>query len=256
MPVIVIPAYNEAANVPALLEDLERRPALWRLGRVLLVDDGSTDGTPEVAEAHAGRLPLEVLRQDRNRGPGRAFDSGFRRALALCGRHGLVVTLEADTTSDLEVLGDMLGAARDGADVVLASVHGGGRMLGVGRARRLMSRGAAFAVRRAAGLDARTVSSFFRVYRARALRAGYERHGDGFIRESGFACKAEILMKLDALGASVVEVPVDLDAARRNGASKLRIAPTVTGYVRLLSRNSRVRDQVGAAPLARDEVAS
>ena len=100
------------------------------------------------------------------------------------------------------------------------------------------------------------MSSFFRVYSARALRAGYERHGEGFIRESGFACKAEILMKLDALGAEVVEVPVDLDAARRNGASKLRIAPTITGYVRLLSRNSRVRDEIGAAPLARDEVAS
>lgn len=255
MPVIVIPAYDEATNVPSLLADLECRPSLWRLGKVLLVDDGSTDGTPEIAEANAGRLPLEVLRLGENRGPGRAFDAGFRRALELCGRRGQIVTLESDTTSDLDVLDQMLAIARDGADVVLASVHGGGRMLGVGRTRRLMSRGASLAIRRAAGLDARTVSSFFRVYRARALRAGYERHGDSFIRESGFACKAEILMKLDALGAEIAEVPVDLDAARRNGESKLRLGPTIAGYMRLLSRNSRVRAEVGG-PLARDEVAS
>ncbi len=252
MPVLVIPAFNEAENVPRLLEDLARRPSLWRLGKVVLVDDGSDDGTPEVAEAHAGPVPLEVLRLGRNRGPGRAFDAGFRRALELCGERGLVITLESDTTSDLDVLEQMLATARDGADVVLASVHGGGRMLGVGRARRLMSRGAAFAIRRAAGLDARTVSSFFRVYRARALRAGYDRHGEGFIRERGFACKAEILMKLDALGATVAEVPVDLDAARRTGASKLRIAPTVTGYVRLISRNSLLRDPVETPPLLGD----
>ena len=62
MAVFVIPAFNEEANVPRLLADLESRPDLWRDGGwVVLVDDGSTDGTVEVARAHDGDLPVEVL---------------------------------------------------------------------------------------------------------------------------------------------------------------------------------------------------
>jgi dolichol-phosphate mannosyltransferase len=85
------------------------------------------------------------------------------------------------------------------------------------------------------------VSSFFRVYRAAALRRGYERYGDAFIREGGFACKAEILIKLVRLGATVAEIPVALDWSRRKGASKLRVLPTVGGYARLMARQVVVR---------------
>lgn len=244
--VFVVPAYNEEANVQRLIADLESRPALWRGGRLLLVDDGSADATADVAERHAGPLPVEVLRLGRNQGPGRAFDRGFRRALEIAGEEDLVVTLEADTTSDLDALAAMLAAARDGADVVLASVHAGGRLIGVGRRRAALSRLAASAMRWAAGLDARTVSSFFRVYRASALRAAYARHGERLIRESGFACKAELLAKLAALGATVREVPVDLDASRRMGESKLRVLPTVRGYVRLMARHVAARVRASA----------
>jgi dolichol-phosphate mannosyltransferase len=241
MPVFVVPAFNEEANVPRLLSDLESRPDLWAGGCLVLVDDGSSDATADVAEAHDGPLPVEVLRLGHNQGPGRAFDQGFRRALEVCPGDGLVVTLEADTTSDLDALGTMLDVARDGVDVVLASVHAGGSLVNVGRRRAFLSRAASYAISRSAGLDARTVSSFFRVYRVAALRAGYETHGEGLIREGGFACKAEILMKLARLGAVVHEVPVDLDAGRRIGDSKLRVLPTVGGYTRLMARQVAAR---------------
>jgi dolichol-phosphate mannosyltransferase len=246
MNVFVVPAYNEAANVPRLLADLESRPALWRDGgRLLLVDDGSTDETAAVAEAHDGALPVEVLRQVPNQGAGRAFDRGFRRALELCGEDDLVVTLEADTTSDLDALEDMLEAAAY-ADLVLASVHAGGEMTNVGAHRRFLSRSAARVIRASAGLDAQTVSSFFRVYRAAILRAGYERYGDRFIREPGFACKAEILMKLSNLGIRLTEIPVELDASRRLGESKLRVLPTMVGYARLTARQMAARARASA----------
>jgi dolichol-phosphate mannosyltransferase len=240
--VFVVPAFNEAENVPRLLSDLESRPELWQDGgRLVLVDDGSSDSTADVAEAYAGPLPMEVLRQPTNRGPGKAFDRGFRRALEILDDDGLVVTLEADTTSDLDALGRMIAAAAAGSDVVLASVHAGGALVGVGRFRRLLSRAASCVMRHAAGLDARTVSSFFRVYRAEALRAAYDTFGDSFIRESGFACKAEILVRFADLRRSVHEVPVDLDASRRLGESKLRVLPTIGGYARLLARQTAAR---------------
>jgi len=236
MAIFVIPAFNEEGNVPRLLADLESRPELWRGGWVVLVDDGSSDGTVEAARAHEGELPVEVLCQPHNQGAGRAFDRGFRHALTFAPEDALIVTLESDTTSDLGALEEMLATARSGADVVLASHHDGGELVNVTAHRRFLSRAAAYAIRRTSGLDARTVSSFFRVYRASALRSAYERYGDGLIRESGFACKAELLIKLDRMGARIAEVPVALDWSKREGESKLRVLPTMGGYARLMMR--------------------
>ena len=242
MAVFVIPAYNEEANVPRLLADLESRPGLWADGGwVILVDDGSTDRTVEVARAHDGDLPVEVLVAERNGGPGKAFDRGFRRALTFCSRDELIVTLESDTTSDLDAVEAMLAAARGGADVVLASHHGNGSLANVSAHRRFLSRAASSVIRRGGGLDASTVSSFFRVYRADVLHRGYERYGDTFIRERGFACKAEILMKLSRLGITIAEVPVTLDWSKREGESKMKVLPTMGGYARLMARQTFAR---------------
>jgi dolichol-phosphate mannosyltransferase len=239
--IFVIPAFNEEANVPRLLADLEVRPELWAGGAIVLVDDGSSDGTVAAALAHEGDLPVEVLRQVPNQGAGRAFDRGFRHVLRTAPDDALIVTLESDTTSDLDALTEMLATARSGADVVLASHHDDGELVNVTAHRRFLSKAAAYAIRRISRLDAKTVSSFFRVYRASVLRSAYERHGDGFIREPGFACKAEILMKLDKQGARIAEVPVSLDWSKREGESKLRVLPTVHGYARLMMRQARER---------------
>ena len=91
----------------------------------------------------------------------------------------------------------------------------------------------------------RTVSSFFRVYRASVLRSAHGRFGDQLIREPGFACKAEILAKLAKLGATITEVPVALDSTRRVGKSKMPILKTILAYWRLLARARFAR---GIAP--------
>ena len=241
MNVFVVPAYNEESNLPRLLGDLESRPDLWSGGRVLIVDDGSHDDTALMAERYVGPLPVEVIRMGTNQGPGRAFDRGFRRALECAPADGLIVTLEADTTSDLDAVDGMLARAREGADVVLASHHAGGQLMNVGAHRRFLSRAASYAVQRTAGMRASTVSSFFRVYRASVLRDAYERHGDELIREGGFACKAEILIKLSRMGITVAEVPVTLDWAKREGESKMKVIPTMGGYARMMARHTFAR---------------
>ena len=239
--VFVVPAYNEAENLPRLFEDLEARPHLFPpASLVLIVDDGSQDDTPELVETYDGPLPVELVRLVPNQGPGAAFSRGFDAALAAIPGEAYVVTLEADTTSDLDAVPTMLRCAEDGAGLVLASVHGGGRMLNVSKLRQVLSRGAGFTVRLGLGLDARTVSSFFRVYRASSLRSARAKYGSGLIEERGFACKAELLAKLAALGVQIEEVPVDLDASRRAGKSKMRMLPTLAGYGRLLMRQRRL----------------
>jgi dolichol-phosphate mannosyltransferase len=99
-------------------------------------------------------------------------------------------------------------------------------------------------VRAALGIDAKTVSSFFRVYRASVLREAFAKHGDQLIRESGFACKAEILAKLAAMNARIVEEPVELDWSRRVGESKMPLLRTMLGYGRILVHS---REAAGAA---------
>ena len=236
--VFVIPAYNEEANLPRLFVDLEARPALFPPGsRIIIVDDGSKDRTAPLVENYAGDLPLELLKLGENQGPGAAFRAGFAAALEHCDDDAFVVTLEADTTSDLDALPKMLERAAAGAELVLASWT----MQNVSRRRRFLSAAAGFVVRHALGVDAKTVSSFFRVYRARTLRTAMKRYGDGFVRERGFACKAEILANIARLGAKIEEVQVDLDWSKREGDSKMPVVRTMVAYWRMLARQSFVK---------------
>jgi dolichol-phosphate mannosyltransferase len=239
----VIPAYNEEANLPRLLRDLESRPALFPPGsRLLVVDDGSQDRTVSIVESYRGPLPAEVIKLGRNQGPGAAFRAGFAAALEYCPGEALVVTLEADTTSDLDSLPEMLLLARAGAELVLASWV----MVNVSRFRKVLSGGAAAIINRTLGVDAKTVSSFYRVYRASTLRRAVAQYGDGLIREPGFACKAELLSKLTSLGACIEEVDVGLDSSRRVGESKMPVLRTIFHYWRLMARQRFTRDPVAA----------
>jgi dolichol-phosphate mannosyltransferase len=229
----VVPAYNEEANILRLLDDFAARfDRLPVESRVIVVDDGSSDSTRELVTDYTGPIRVELVALPRNQGPGAAFRAGFAAALANCSDDGYIVTLEADTTSDLDALPEMFSRVDAGADLVLAHW----RMIDVSRRRRLLSAGAGYVVRRGLGLDAATVSSFYRVYRASILRAASEKYGDHLIQESGFACKAELLAKLASMGARVDEVTVDLDWSRRNGESKMPVARTMLAYWRMMFR--------------------
>src|SRR6185312_3566189 len=105
----VIPAFNEQENLPNLFSDLLATTALLGAGsRIFIVDYGSADQTPAIVRAYDGPLPVELVRLEVNQGPGAAFREGFRSALECAKPDALVVTLEADTTSDLGALPQML----------------------------------------------------------------------------------------------------------------------------------------------------
>ena len=130
---------------------------------------------------------------------------------------------------------------------MLASVHGGGKMLNVDPlAPPPQPPAPASSSAARSALDARTVSSFFRVYRASVLRAAFARHGDHLIQERGFACKAELLVKLERARRTVAEVPVDLDAARRDRQEQDAGAADDGGYGRLFARERLQRESAKA----------
>jgi dolichol-phosphate mannosyltransferase len=232
----VIPAYNEEQNIPNLLADLG--PRARELGaRIIVVDDGSTDGTLAALEEHGRDLHLAVVRHETNQGLGTAINSGLRAALGEAQDDDAIVTLEADNTSDLDDLMRMLARYEEGYDVVLASVYApGGRIVGVAPWRLLASRAVSETFRRLGGLeDVHTLSSLYRVYRAGTLRRAAETYGYLLVREPGFAANVELLLKLFNSGARVAEVPTVNDWNRRKGVSKMRLKPTVMAYGRLMA---------------------
>lgn len=232
----VIPAYNERDNIPNLMADLTPRAA--ELGaRIIFVDDGSTDGTAEAIEEHRDGLHLAIVRHKVNRGLGTSINSGLRAALGEAEDDDAIVTLEADNTSDLDDLPQMLERFSEGNDVVLASVYApGGRIVGVAPWRLVASRGVSNVFRYAGGLkDVHTLSSLYRVYRAGTLRKAAETYGYLLVREPGFAANVELLLKLYNAGARVAEVPTVNDWSRRLGTSKMNLRPTVMAYGRLMA---------------------
>ena len=166
---VVVPLYNEAGNVDALIGQVRGRlDALGEPYRIVAVDDGSTDDTGDLCRraAEAG-APLAVVAHPENRGPGAAFRTGFLHVLSGAEPGDLVVTMEGDQTSDPRVLPRMIRRAREEDDeIVLAScyLYGGG-IRGTNLHRIGLSHVANGLMKKALGLSGlATLSSFYRVY--------------------------------------------------------------------------------------------
>jgi dolichol-phosphate mannosyltransferase len=230
----VIPAYNEAENIALLFARLG--PIARDLdATVVIVDDGSSDGTAEAVRSNSGDFACELVRNPVNGGVGVALNAGIRHVLAHAGDDDVIVTLESDNTSDLDDLPLMLSTLGDGYDIVLASVYArGGQIIGVSRFRLVASRAVSDTFRVVGGLrQIKTLSSLYRVYRAGVLRRAAETYGYLLVREPGFAASVELLLKLYHGGARIAEIPTTNDWRRRHGSSKLRLVPTVIAYFRV-----------------------
>ncbi|MFH1593976.1 MAG: glycosyltransferase family 2 protein [Candidatus Omnitrophota bacterium] len=243
MIMFVIPAYNEAENIDALLDNIGRKMKELNRGdyRILLINDGSMDSTEEKALSARDRIPLEVISHETNRGVGQAFRTGFSRALEIAGDNDIIVTKEADNTSDLDILDAMLDKIDSHTDVVLASCYAPeGKIVGTTIDRIFLSSVAngmlklLFPIK---GIN--TYSSFYRAYRTASLRKAFGAYGSSLIEENGFVCMVEMLIKFSKLGLRIDEVPMILRCDFRKGKSKMNKWKTVGTYVRLIARECK-----------------
>lgn len=240
---VVLPAYNEAVALPVLLARIADTSSVHFNSelRVIVVDDGSTDGTSGVvcATARAHHLHLEILTHETNRGLGEAIKTGLIGALARAQQDGdVIVSMDSDDTHLPGLIPRMVVMIEEGSDLVIASrFQPGSRMLGIPWFRQFLSTGLSILFRIVYPIPgARDYSCGYRAYRAGALRAAVNRFGDSLFIERGFACMVDILIKVYLVGAVVNEAPMILRYDRKPGKTKMPLKKTIVQTFRLLAR--------------------
>ncbi len=235
---VVLPAYNEERDLPALLPRIRETLAHDWDYRVLVIDDASTDATPDIVTAFSRTMPVTLIQHQHNGGLGAAIRTGLKAATEL---EGVVVTLDADNSQGPELIPAMLAEIDAGADVVIASRFcQGSAEVGVPGLRLLLSHGASWTLRMLIGYPGvRDYSCGFRAYRGESLRSLITTYGDNFLRETGFSCMLELLINLRRIDAEVVEVPLVLRYDLKEGASKMRILRTLWRYLVVIWRGQR-----------------
>jgi dolichol-phosphate mannosyltransferase len=211
---VVLPTYDEADNIgPISTAILTAVPG----ATLLVVDDGSPDGTGDLADALAaadGRI--RVNHRPAKQGLGRAYLDGFR--VALEGGAECVVQMDADFSHDPDVVTTLLAPLLDGqADLVIGSRYtkgGGVEDWGIGR--RLISRGGSLFARIVLDLPASDLTGGFKAWRSSSL-AAIPFEG---IHAGGYVFQIEMTFRADRAGARIKEVPITF-RDRRVGQSKM-----------------------------------
>jgi dolichol-phosphate mannosyltransferase len=205
--------------------------------QIIVVDDGSTDGTAVVTRETRVSVPVALVVHPKNLGLGAGLLTGLRKASELASSDDGVVTLDADNTHDPRYVIDLRRKMNEeNLDVVVASRYaGGGREVGVSLFRRTLSHGASWVYRaffRTPGL--RDFTCGYRMFRAGILQEAFSRYGDRFIEETSFAATGEIILKLRRLTDRFGEVPFVLRYDMKHTKSKMAKLRTVVRTVCVL----------------------
>jgi dolichol-phosphate mannosyltransferase len=218
VPWLILPTYDEAENIEAMVVAAGDVLAADGDGayKILVVDDGSPDGTGEIADRLAGeRSQVEVLHRAEKNGIGPAYLAGFRYALD----HGAdyVMEMDCDFSHDPADLARLLAAVRSGADLALGSRYvSGGGVRDWGLMRRLISQGGSTYARLVLGLRLRDLTGGFKCFKREVLETI---HFDS-VRSHGYAFQVELTYRAVRAGFEVVEVPI-VFKDRELGQSKM-----------------------------------
>ena len=255
---IVLPAYNEAIALPALLEDIEQNCAPIP-HQIVVINDGSTDSTLEVVQSYAQtHKNIHGVNHEKNQGLGAALNSGFQYVMDYNEQQGnrhqnfrhlnqedpdMVVTMDADNTQPANHIPLLYEKICAGSDLVIASRYAkGGVQHGLSLGRRSLSWGAGKFMHYFAPIPGvRDYSCGFRAYRLSILAEGARRYGPEIIKSRNFSGMVELLLKVAPFARRVTEIPLELHYERKTGVSKMRISATIWGYILLVYHIKRKR---------------
>jgi dolichol-phosphate mannosyltransferase len=231
---LMLPAYNEELSLPPLLDKVRNLTINSGIKiEVLVVNDGSKDRTLEVCKENG----VNVLDLQPNGGLANAMRQGFIKVLETYDDNDLLITMDADDSHNPGLIPRMIGQIWEGSDIVIASRYReGSRIYGLDKLRKFLSYGAGLMFRLYFGLEGvRDYTCGFRAYKIGFLRKGSGHYGDKFIEQVGFACMAEILIKLGKIKPIIHEVPFILRYDQKQGESKMNLGKTIKQTLTLLS---------------------
>jgi dolichol-phosphate mannosyltransferase len=234
-PLVVLPTYQEAENV---CEVLARVRASVPDAHVLVVDDGSPDGTADLAGQCGRELgQIDVLRRSEKSGLGPAYRAGF--AWGLAHDHEILIEMDADLSHDPAVLPELIDAVSGGgADLVIGSRYvAGGSVPGWPTNRRLLSQMGNRYIGLMLQLPVRDATAGFRAYRREIIeKVGLER-----VRADGYGFQIEMAYQVSRVGGTIVEIPITF-RDRLRGVSKMH--PHIVLEALVLVTRWGVRDRV------------
>jgi dolichol-phosphate mannosyltransferase len=210
---VVIPTYNEIDNIERVIREvLLAAPHV----DIVVVDDGSPDGTADRAEELGRELGhVTVMRRSAKAGLGAAYRAGFAAAIAAGAE--ICVQMDADMSHDPQVLPALLSNVEHGADLAIGSRYvPGGRTVNWPRKRRMLSRWGSRYAAGVLGLAINDTTAGYRAYRVSALhRMQYET-----VEANGFGFQVEMTYRLVRAGGKIVEFPISF-VDRTEGESKM-----------------------------------
>jgi dolichol-phosphate mannosyltransferase len=209
---VVVPTYNEADNIETLVRAVRQ---VLPQALILVVDDGSPDGTADKAEKLGMMLgQIEVVRRTSKDGLGAAYRAGLRAAIS--GGAEICVQMDADLSHDPAALPALVAIVEHGADLAIGSRYvPGGITLNWPRRRHFVSRWGNRYAAGVLGLAVNDATAGFRAYRSEVL----ERMHFESVEAEGYGFQIEMTYRIVRLGGKVVEFPITF-RDRMEGVSK------------------------------------
>lgn len=234
-----LPVYNEGSNIESLLLRIKGIMDFRKLNyRVILYDDGSTDDSMSIIKRLKEKIPLIVIEGQRNKGLGVALSNLIRKSIEMGKDEDIAVVMDADNTHNPEYIFTMIEKIRDGFDIVIASRYQrDSRIVGVNLTRQLISYIASIMMKIIFPIKgAHDYTCGYRAYNMEVLKQAYGIYGNNLIEQTGFACMAELLIKLSRFRCLVTEVPLILRYDHKIGSSKMKILKTILSTLGILAK--------------------
>ena len=243
---VILPAYNEADNLPKLISDLSKTLKRTKNPyQILIIDDGSSDETFKLSRKYKKNSGVRFIRHPVNKGLGAAMNTGFKDILKNAKNDNLIIAMDADNTMEVAAITKIIDNFKQDYDLILASRFApGGGDRGIPYFRKILSHQAGRIFQLIFPIPGvREYTCSYRGYRAALLKKAYSYYGDRFIREKGFNCMLEILLKLARFSPKIVEVPFTLFYDRKKGKSKMNVKKTLFRYLEIFVNRRRFAEK-------------